>query len=80
MTLNAAIRRKKRKKRPPRLRAPLLTLKQICAWIEGYHATTDDWPNRDTGVIPGSLGETWFKVDKALRDGTRTLPGGSRQD
>jgi hypothetical protein len=54
-----------------------LSVPQILAWADERHARTGSWPKRDAGAIPGSLGETWFKVDKALRNGTRALPGGA---
>lgn len=59
------------------LRAPALSVPQILVWVDFYHSRTGGWPKRTSGAIPGSLGETWYKVDKALRDGTRDLPGGS---
>jgi hypothetical protein len=40
-------------------------------------ARTGDWPHRESGQIPGSLGEKWRRVDNALVYGLRGLPGGS---
>jgi hypothetical protein len=77
MSLGSLRKRRKRKKQPPPPRAPVLSIAQILRWADEYHARTDNWPKRTTGVIAGSLGETWYKVDKALRNGTRGLPGGS---
>jgi hypothetical protein len=78
MPANPLIPRKRRKKRrPPRPRAPLLDLVEIWKWIKEYHHSKYTYPKRDTGPIDGTLGETWYKVDKALRDGTRGLQGGS---
>jgi hypothetical protein len=70
-------RKKKRKKRPGSPRAPVLSVPQILAWAEEYYRLHNTWPKRTSGEILGSLGETWFKIDKALRNGTRGLPGGS---
>lgn len=71
------MRRKKRRRRRGGPRAPELDVAQILAWIDAYHARTNRWPRRDSGPIPESIRETWFKVDKALRYGHRGLPGGS---
>jgi hypothetical protein len=67
-------RRRRRKKRPAAPRAPTLSLDQILDWADQHHARTNGWPKRSTGTIPGSLGETWYKVDKALGNGGRGLP------
>jgi hypothetical protein len=56
---------------------PPLTLKQIRTWIDAYHRRTGQWPLRNSGPIPGAPGETWMKVETALREGLRGLPGGS---
>jgi hypothetical protein len=55
---------------------PDLTVEQILRWAEAYHTLYAAWPNYNTGPI-GTTGETWLAVDKALRNGTRGLPGGS---
>jgi hypothetical protein len=70
-------RRKKRQKRRGSPRAPALSIPQILAWADKYRARTGTWPIATSGGIPGSLGETWIKIDKALRHGTRSLSGGS---
>jgi hypothetical protein len=58
------------------LRRPL-TIAEILRWADAYRETTDRWPTRTTGIIPGTVGETWQAVDQALKLGLRTLPGGS---
>jgi hypothetical protein len=68
---------RKRRKRRRSFRAPTLDVDQILQWIDALHARSGTWPKRTSGVIPGALGETWVRVDKALRNGTRSLPGGS---
>jgi hypothetical protein len=56
---------------------PRLTLKQILAWADEYHARHHTWPKETSGAIAGAKGETWFAVDRALRAGVRGFPGGS---
>jgi hypothetical protein len=65
-------------KNPKRRRGgrPKLSVSQILAWADAFHARTGRWPNLHSGPIPGSLGESWRKVDSALRLGLRGLPGG----
>lgn len=69
--------KKRRKKRYRVPRAPELTVKQILAWVDAYHDRTGEWPKATSGPIPETADDTWFRVDKALRNGTRNLPGGS---
>lgn len=68
---------RRRRKRRPAFRAPELTVAQILAWADEFHERTGRWPRRDHSKIPGSIGETWRKVDAALRYGLRGLPAGS---
>ncbi len=70
-------RRKKRKRKQRRPRAPLLELNQILGWCDGYQAANGRWPTLNSGRIPGTLSETWRRVDSALRLGLRGLPGGT---
>ena len=58
-------------------RRPKLTSKQILAWADAFHAAHGYWPYHDSGEIPGSDGDTWSAVDRALTNGRRGLPGGS---
>jgi hypothetical protein len=57
--------------------APRLTFGQILKWADEFHLRSRAWPNLHSGRIPGALGETWRKVDNALRLGLRGLPGKS---
>src|SRR5262249_14050324 len=57
-------------------RSPL-SVRQILEWAEAHRARTGDWPDRYSGPVPERRGETWFKVDTALRRGWRRLRGGS---
>jgi hypothetical protein len=56
------------------LTLPPLTLEAVLAWADAHHARTGAWPNHDSGPIPGSPGETWASVDRALRRARRGLP------
>jgi hypothetical protein len=53
------------------------TLKQILGWADAHRKRTGDWPSCWSGRIPEAPSETWLAVDKALRDGGRSLEGGS---
>src|SRR5262249_13636445 len=44
---------------------------------DAYHDRTGRWPHTESGPIPEALGETWRRVDNALRMGLRGLEGGS---
>jgi hypothetical protein len=59
-----------------RLARPL-TEREILSWAKAYCRRSGDWPDQYSGRIADARGEVWFEVDKALRDGTRGLPGGS---
>jgi hypothetical protein len=61
------------------MRRPTLTVPQILAWADAFHKRSGQWPNRDSGRITGSLGETWTAVNLALRNCGRGLhvPGTS---
>jgi hypothetical protein len=54
----------------------ILTIKQILAWVDAHKAETGEWPNRESGQVKGT-DETWSRVDSALQQGLRGLPGGS---
>jgi hypothetical protein len=56
---------------------PPLTEKQILVWARAHHRRTRQWPNRDSGPIARTRGETWNGVNAALNRGGRGLPGGS---
>ena len=50
---------------------------QILAWADAWHERSGQWPAPESGPIPEALGETWMRVDSALKNGTRGLWGGS---
>jgi hypothetical protein len=57
--------------------APTLTVEQILTWADEHHARTGTWPNVLSGTIPGSGGEKWKSLNRALNLGLRGLPAGS---
>jgi hypothetical protein len=55
----------------------VLSLEMILAWSQAQHAATGCWPHSRSGAVAGIPDETWSRVDAALREGCRGLPGGS---
>jgi hypothetical protein len=55
------------------MRAPELSIAQILGWAKDRYKRSGKWPTRTSGRIPGSLGETWQKIDLALRKRHRGL-------
>src|SRR5207248_2483381 len=47
------------------------------AWARAHQHRHGRWPDKFSGPIPESPGDTWKKVNHALRDGRRGLNGGS---
>ena len=56
---------------------PRLTLELILAWADAHRERTGEWPVVTSGAVHGVVGETWIAIDRALRRGSRGLPGGS---
>jgi hypothetical protein len=56
---------------------PVFSVEQILSWADTFHERTGKWPNLSSGLISESPGDTWAVIDKALRRGSRGLPGGS---
>ena len=54
-----------------------LTIKQILAWADKYHARNKRWPIRHSGNLPNVPDLNWRKIDAALRLGLRGLSGES---
>ncbi len=50
---------------------------QILAWADAHHVRTGQWPQRDSGEIWDSPGDTWSRINTALIEGSRGLRGGS---
>jgi hypothetical protein len=59
-------------------RLPPLRVEQILAWADAHHATFGTWPTADTGRVEAAPGESWCGIDRALMEGWRGLPGGTR--
>jgi hypothetical protein len=56
---------------------PPLEISQILAWADAYHEKAGRWPRISSGRVPRVRGETWRRLDGALRYGLRGIPGGS---
>ncbi len=54
-----------------------ITLEQIKTWAKTYYQRAGDWPNTNSGPIPGADDLNWGIVDAALRHGKRGLPASS---
>ena len=48
----------------------------ILYWADSFKAATATWPTRTSGIC-GDNGDTWGRVDAALKQGPRGLNGGS---
>ena len=53
------------------------TIPEILAWADAYHRRTGKWPRTTSGPVVGASRGTWCAIDRALRRGSRGLPGGS---
>jgi hypothetical protein len=63
---------------PNRLaKRPRLTFKKILLWADRHRRRTGTWPEKESGPIPRSGGETWIGIGEALLRGRRGLPGGT---
>jgi hypothetical protein len=56
---------------------PKLTIDQILAWADAFHALHGRWPGNKDRRSQAAPGQSWGAVDQALRIGRRGLPGGS---
>jgi hypothetical protein len=54
-----------------------LTVEQIVEWADAHYERTGAWPQHRAGAVHGVPGESWGVIDRFLRRGGRTLPGGS---
>jgi hypothetical protein len=55
---------------------PKLTVAQIMAWGDAYHAAHGRWPTVSAGAVVGAPGEKWVNINQVLWSGRRGLPGG----
>jgi hypothetical protein len=53
-----------------------LSVEQILVWADEHHARTGRWPGQHTGRVTAAPDQDWHKIDLALRQGFRGLPGG----
>jgi hypothetical protein len=60
-------------------RLPRLTEEVIVALADVHHWWTGEWPTRESGAVLASPvpGETWLRLNQALVNGLRELPGDS---
>jgi len=54
-----------------------LSIERILKWADAYHAKHGKWPNKNSGGIAASHGETWEGVRAAFKEGLRGLPKGT---
>jgi hypothetical protein len=55
---------------------PPLSLDRILKWAKKHRRATGEWPTKRSGLIPGTDGDTWSMIDRALHTGRRGLPRG----
>jgi hypothetical protein len=55
---------------------PRLTVEQILAWADAYHAARGTWPHANSRGVEAAPGENWYAIHQALRLGLRGLPKG----
>jgi hypothetical protein len=53
-----------------------LSFERILAWADAHRREHGRWPTRESGPIAGAYDESWVRVDIALLEGGRGLPGG----
>ena len=51
-----------------------LSEEKILNWADQYHEKNEKWPNRNSGQIEDSEGETWMGIQSSLAVGGRGLP------
>jgi hypothetical protein len=62
---------------PNLMRLESFTESQILVWADAHFQREGQWPKVASGSILEAPSETWQKVNTALRQGTRQLPGHS---
>jgi hypothetical protein len=55
---------------------PRLTYDLILTWVDSFRRQWGKWPSCQDGPVPDAPDETWAGIDKALKGGSRGLPGG----
>ncbi len=67
-----------RRRRSGRPRAKTgLTIELILAWADAHHAATGHWPRINSGPVRDLPELNWMQVNRALREGSRGLEGGT---
>jgi hypothetical protein len=66
-----------RRGRRNRMALPRLSKKKIVAWADAHFGRTGTWPNINSGPVQEAPGETWGRINQALRQGLRGLEGGT---
>ncbi len=67
----------KERGRRNRYNLPALSINQILNWADEYYRIKSKMPSTKSGAVYHRPSDTWAKIDKALRNGNRGLPGGS---
>ena len=57
--------------RPGQTDTPDLTADQVLTWADAFFTSHGDWPRWDSGPVPESHGETWFRISAAMVLGQR---------
>jgi hypothetical protein len=63
-----------RSRLPTRPKRPPLNIEQVLSWADDWFAAHNRWPNVNSGLIPGTIDDTWARIDGSLRQGYRGLP------
>ncbi len=56
---------------------PELSRRKILDWVDEYYQRTSRWPQRDSGSLAWARDITWATIDRHLKKGNCSLPGGS---
>src|SRR5437764_14580924 len=65
------------RKRTERARGDPLTIAQILAWADAFHARCGRWPGVLDGPVADGVGLKWAGVNSALVQGSCGLDGGT---
>ncbi len=56
---------------------PALNEEQILTWADMHKKRSGKWPTRESGSLDDVPGEAWRNIDASIRQGQRSLAGGS---
>ena len=73
----ARLLKRRRKVADARMDWPDLSRDKILAWADDHRDRTGAWPQRGSGRVLCARGITWATVHHHLKNGNRSLPGGS---